>query len=242
MTLLVLDPTVVAQKEFGKEAETLPKLDVTDSRDDYNVSDGDGIWIGVYLDFLADRIRLLGMGKDFFFSDSSTLDEETFEEVSSPFLRGLMVEFTSRYYEEWKDEAVTLPDWEDARRDCRNFCDDCDVGWEIVRGTYEGPWADEVEADEDVSDPKLGEAELAERRERNRERQRERERREAAQEEAESEEVDRNFICDDECDAFQERIDEQFREGVEVDVDSLKTKWQEFLAEKGLRQMPALWP
>jgi hypothetical protein len=240
MTLLILDATVLSNKDFGVEVDDLPALEVSDERDSYDRTDGDGLWIGVYLGFLAEQGRLLGLEKDFFFSDESTLDEETFEEVPSLFARRLMVEFTNQHYEDWKAQAITLPDWDDIREQNRDFCDECEAGWERVPGTYNGPWAEDVEDDEDVSEPKLGEAEVAARRERNQEREAERRRRESAQEEAEAEEVERNFICDDDCNSFCERVEEQFLEAIEIEAASLKSAWEKFSAEKCTRNLPPL--
>jgi hypothetical protein len=239
MTLLILDATVLSNKDFGVEVDDLPALEVSDERNSYDRTDGDGLWIGVYLGFLAEQGRLLGLEKDFFFSDESALNEETFEEVPSLFARRLMLEFTNQHYEDWKAQAVTLPDWDEVRSQCRDYCDDCDAGWECVLGTYDGPLAEDVEDDEDVSDPKLGEAELAARRERNRTRERERQRREAAQEAAEAER-ERNFICDDDCDSFCERVEERFLDEVEIEAASLKSAWEKFSAEKCTRNLPPL--
>jgi len=135
-----------------------------------------------------------------------------------------------------------LPNYDDVRCDSRDFCDDCDSGWNEIHGEYDGPLAEDVEDDEDENEAGISEEEQAARHQRNLERERERERRRQAQEDAESEVVDREFNCEEDCDSLCEHISDIFRERVDLDLKSLKQRWEAFLEDAGEAAFPELQP
>jgi len=217
-------------------------LDVTDRRDDYYTEDGDGVWVGAYLEFIEGIVRTRCHQSDFCFSDYDCVNQEILDEIDDAYTRRLIIAFTNEHYEPWRDKDVNLPRYDDVRCDCRDFCDDCDSGWNEIHGEYDGPLADDVENDEDENEAGISEEEQAARHQHNRERERERERRRQAQEDAESEVVDREFSCEEDCDSFYEHISDIFRERVDLDLKALKQRWEAFLEDAGEAAMPELQP
>ena len=137
---------------------------------------------------------------------------------------------------------MELPNSDDVRLDCRSYCDDCERGWTVTYGEYDGPLPEDVPPDEDETEPGLRDEERQARRTRNQERARERERREAAREEAESEVIDRELTCDEDCDAFYEHVSDHYLDSVNTNWNALKRRWREFLVEIGEDALPELVP
>ena len=173
--------------------ECLETLDVTDCRDDLLLGGrrwrvGRGL-PGLHRELVSERCSQPG----FRFSDYDRIDQEILEEIDDAYTRNLIIAFTNEHYEPWRDKDVSVPDYDDIRRDCRDFCDDCESGWTDIHGEYDGPLADDVEDDEDEDEQGIGEEKRDARQQRNEEREEERDRRHRAQEDAESEVVDREF-------------------------------------------------
>ena len=217
-------------------------LEVTDSRDDYALEDGDGAWIGAYLNFLERIVRRRCHLTEFNFSDSDRINQELFDEIPDAYTRALLIRFTNEHYESWHNDDVELPDYDDVRTDCRSYCDDCESGWEVTYGEYDGPLAEDVEEDEDDNAADLTDQERTARRQRNRERSRERQRRERAKEDAESEVIDRDFVCDDSCDGFYEHVSDVYHDRIDLNTDALRRRWEEFLKDAGEDRLPAMQP
>jgi hypothetical protein len=215
-------------------------LEVTDQRDDYCSEDGDGVWIRAYLEFLEAIVCERCCLPNFSFSDYEGIAQALLEEIDEPYTRNLIIAFTNEHYESWRDDDVSLPDYDEVRSDCRDFCSDCDSGWTDIHGEYDGPLADDVEDDEDEDESGITEEERAARQRRNEERESERERRRRGQEDAESEIVDREFTCDESCDSFYDHVSDVFRERVELNVRTLRKRWDDFLEEAGEAVMPEL--
>lgn len=218
----------------------MPDLEAEDSRDDYSIDDGDGVWISRYIAWMEEVVRLRCGLPGFAFHDDYALNERLFDEIPGPHVRALLIEFTNRIYPDWKDDAVELPSYEDVHSDCRTYCDGCEDAYRDIHGTYDGPLADEVDDDEDPDDSGLTPEERAARFERNADREEERIRRREAQEEAEAEVVDTEWACDVDCDGFTDYVYDAFRDRVEVDTSSLDEDWAAFLAERGERDFPPL--
>jgi len=216
------------------------ELEVTDRRDDYYSEDGDGVWICPYLEFLEDIVRERCCLPHFNFSDYEGIAQALLEEIDEPYTRNLVIAFTNEHFESWRDDDVSLPDYDEVRGDCRDFCGDCDSGWTDTHAEYDGPLADDVEDDENEDEPGITDEERAGRQQRNEEREQERERRRRAQEDAESEIVDREFTCDECCDSFYDHVSDTFRERVELNLPALRRRWDNFLMETGEAVMPEL--
>jgi len=217
-------------------------LEITDRRDDYYSEDGDGVWVGAYLEFLEEPIHARCHQPDFRFSNYDCVNQDVLDEIDDPYTRRLIIALTNEHYEPWRDKDVTLPNCADVRCDSRDFCDDCDSGWSEIHGEYDGPLAEDVGDDEDEDETGISEEEQAARHQRNRERECERERRRQAQEDAESEVVDRQSDCEEDCDSFYEHISDIFRERVDSDLKALKQRWEAFLEDAGESAMPELRP
>jgi len=218
------------------------ELEVTDQRDDYCSEDGDGVWIRAYLEFLEDIMRERCCRPDFSFSDYEGIAQALLEEIDEPYTRNLIIAFTNEHYESWRDDDVSLPDYDEVRSECRDFCDECDSGWTETHGEYDGPLAEDVPRDEDENAPDISDEERQARHGRNLERRQERERRRCAQEDAENEVVDREFTCDECCDSFDDHVSDIFRERVELNLRALRKRWDDFLEEVGEAVMPELRP
>jgi hypothetical protein len=54
--------------------------------------------------------------------------------------------------------------------------------------------------------------------------------------------VDRNCICDDDCDGFMDRINDAYRDEFHANTDALEARWEEFLVERGEKDFPPLHP
>lgn len=240
MPICLLHPPSLARLAQDPPDAGMPDLEVEDTRDDYATLDGDGIWIREYIDYLERIVRERGGLPGFAFSDNYRLDLELFEEIPVAYLRALLIEFTNHVYPGWKDSAVDLPDYDDIRGECRGYCDDCENAYEEIYGTYDGPLAEEVEADEDECDSEISFEERQARILRNIERADERRSRQADREAAESEVVDTEWVCDDDCTGFIDYVDEEFVGQVEVETASLDDDWEAFLEEKGVREFPPL--
>lgn len=240
MAFLLINPDILPKIATECLKAAVPDLEVSDCRDDYGSNDGDGVWIRPFLEFIegivAERCRLRG----FQFSCDDRIDDDQLEEIPVRHVRALISQFINAEYESFRNEDVTVPDYNDVRSDCRGYCEDCESGWSETHAEYEGPLEEDVDADEDTTAPGLSAKERVARRTRNLERERERERRRDAREEAESEVVDREFVCDDDCDGFVEHVDEAVLDGVEVDSNALKVRLVEFLRRKGEGHFPPL--
>jgi hypothetical protein len=217
-------------------------LDEEDHRDDYSTDEGDGVWIATFLNFVAEIVQERTHQPDFSFSDDTDLTQDILDEIEDRYVRRLAIAFTNRHYEQYREHDVELPNYDDVRQDCRSFCDDCEHGWTITYGEYDGPLPEDVPADEDERTPGLTDEERQARHTRNQERTRERERREAAREEAESEIIDRDFTCEDDCDSFYEHVNDHYLDSINTNWRALKRRWREFLEEVGEDDMPELVP
>lgn len=238
-SFLLATAGLTALSEEGPVAE-VPDMEVSDRESDYCTSEGAGLWIPVFLKFIEKKVRKLGKDPSFTFSDTDNLDADTLGEIESPYIRSLVIRFCNEQYEEWHDQDVKLPDYDEVHEGCRSYCDDCDSGWHTEYGEYDGPAPEDVAPDEDIEDPGAGEEERSARIERNRERQRERIRRERARDHAEAEEVGREFVCDGDCDSFCDRVLEAYREAFSIDETELEARWQLFLRKGRPGRFPPL--
>ena len=236
MPLCLLCPNRITR--LGDTPHCCEELDVTDRRDDYSSEDGDGVWIPAYLEFLEDIVRERCCLPHFDFSDSEEITQAVLEEIDEPYTQNLIIAFTNKHYERWRDDDVSTPDYDDVCSDSRSFCDECDSGWTDIHAEYDGPLAEDVPRDENEGAPDISDEERLARRQRNLERRHERERRRTAQEEAESEVVDREFTCDEHCDAFYDHVSDSIRDRVELNLRALRKRWDDFLLESGEAVMP----
>ena len=134
------------QAKLHHDEIEVPDLEVSDSREDYYLEDCNGIWIREYLLWIA-----LKTGADDGRVDTDNLD--SFDFITSSWLRKLAVEFTNEYYECWRDNIMYKPDYDSTCEDCRGYCDDCEHGWMETHGKYDGPLADNVDDDFEKNDP-----------------------------------------------------------------------------------------
>jgi len=242
MAFFIASPPALLRLSDSPAEVAVPRLEVTDHRDDYCTSDGDGLWISPFITFLEERVAERAHIPRFQFSQDESLDENLLAEVKCSHVRALLVEFTNTHFRDWRDSDVDYPDYDDIREDCRSYCGECDSGWEETHGEYDGPRAEDVPPDENEAEADISDEERQARHRRNLERRRERTRRREAQEEAESEVVDREFTCDDECDSFLDHINEQYRDAFDPNLAALKRRWEEFLADRGEKDYPPLIP
>jgi hypothetical protein len=242
MATFLLAPAALDVLGKGKSQGEAPLLEVSDDQYDYGIEEGSGLWIPVFIDFIERKVRKLGRDGRFSFSSQERIGASLLEEIPSSYVRGLIIRFCNEQYEPWRDRDVDLPDYEEIRADCRSYCDDCDSGWEVQYGTYDGPQPEEVEPDEDADETGIGEEERRARILRNRARHGERQRREEARDEAEGEEVGREFICDDECDGFCDCVYEAYRDEFSVGDGELEARWQAFLRTGRRGRFPPLQP
>lgn len=127
MIVLTFPPSVI--KKMNKtEPPAEVCLEVTDSADDHATSEGGGIWVGDFIQFLQERVRDES-GDDFSF-DHCSVDTDLFDEIEDDDLRLILIRFTNEVYNRWKKEAVHVPEWSDVAFRCREFCEDCDAGHE----------------------------------------------------------------------------------------------------------------
>lgn len=150
MALLILHAPTLRELASEPAQVEVPDLETEDSRDDYGIDDGDGVWVSRYISWMEDIVRERCGLPGFAFHDDYALNDRLFEEIPSPHVRALLIEFTNRIYPDWKDDAVELPSYEDVHSDCRTYCEGCEDAYREIHGTYDGPTADEVEDDEDV--------------------------------------------------------------------------------------------
>ena len=240
MAILILNPTSLARLCDSEAEIEIPDLDVKDSRDYYDQFDGDGVWISSYIGFLEKAVRERCHLRQFEFTDADAVHKSLFDEIPSDHVRALLIEFTNRHYKDWHESDVSLPDYDDVRSDCRSFCDDCEYAYENTYGTYDGPSADDVDADEDELDQLVSKQERLERKRRNRERDAERQRRQQAQYDAESEVVDSEWICDTDCDSFLDHVSSEYRDAFDGNIPALEQRFKEFLIERGEKDFPPL--
>jgi len=239
-TFLVHPDNLETLHECPEELEVC--LEVEDDRDDYCTEEGNGAWICVFLEFLEEKVRERCRSPRFEFSNTDRLDADVLEEVQERYLRSFFIAFANEHFEAYRDDDVSLPDYGDVCGDYREYCDDCESGWEEIHSEYDGPLAEDVEENEDEAQPGLTRDERREMRLRNQERQAERERRESDQEEAENEVIDREFVCDDDCDGFLDHINDCFYDRIEFNTEALQERWDEFLEEIGETVMPEFCP
>jgi hypothetical protein len=241
MALFIVSPDALRRlAEEGFDCP-VPELTISDDRDGYSTSDGDGLWIMPFVEFIQDILERVFHLRSFQFSRDDEIDKQIISEIPQPYARAQIIAFINEHYEDWRDNDISLPDYDDVRSDCREWCDECDSGWEETHGEYDGPLAEDVEANEPLS-PDLPDEERQARSQRNQDRQRERERRQRAQEAAEEEVVDREFICDDSCDSFLDHVDECYRNRFDSNVEALRQRWKEFTEQTNDKVFPRLIP
>jgi hypothetical protein len=240
MAFFIASPAALLKLGDSPLEVTVPKLEVTDNRDDYCTSEGDGLWIGPFLSFLEGKVAERAHVHRFQFSQTECLNEDLLAEITSTHVRALIIEFINAHYTDWRDNDVEYPDYDDIRNDCRDWCSECDSGWDEIHGEYDGPMAEDVPPDENEDQVGISEEERQARHRRNLERRRERTRRSEAQEEVESEVVDRTFTCEDDCDGYCDHIYEQYRDAFDPNKAALKRRWEEFLADRGEKDFPPL--
>ncbi|MGD0092257.1 MAG: hypothetical protein ABSE73_20265 [Planctomycetota bacterium] len=240
MAMFIASPVALLVLSDNPPEVSVPKLEIADSRDDYCTSDGDGLWIEPFMEFLEEKVVARAHIPAFGFSQTDRFDEQILAEIKSTHVRALLTDFINAHYEDWRNNDVDLPNYDSIRDDCRSYCDECDSGWEEIHGTYDGPRAEDVPRDENEADPGVSVEERQARHRRNLERGRERTRRREAQEEAESEVVDRDFICEDDCDGFCDCINEHYRDSFSPNTDALLRRWDEFLTDRGEKDFPPL--
>ena len=240
MAILILNPRSLARLcDPGAEIE-IPYLEVKDRRDKYDMYDGDGVWIPSYVCFLEKVVGERCHIPHFTFGDTDSIRESLFEEIPSDHVRTLLIEFTNHCYTAWRDSDISLPDYDDVRSDCHDYCEDCDSAYEHTYGKYDGPLEEDVEDDEDELDQTVSKQERHEREIRNRERAAERKRREQAQDDAENEVVDSEWICDNDCDPFLDHVSETYRDAFNGNIPALERRFEQFLIERGEKDFPPL--
>ena len=240
MTMFIVSPAALDGLSEELINWEVPLLDEQDDIDDYSMYDGGGLWICPFLEFLEKQVRRYTCAPHFEFSDKNRLDDDLLAEITSLYVRALLIEFINESYKEWRDCDVDVPDYGDYASDCRDFCDGCDRGWSEIYGEYDGLLAEDVEEDEDEEEEDISRDERDARHDRNVARADERDRRQAAQKEAEGEVVDREFVCDHNCSSFNDHVDETYAENFEVDLRYLKRKWINFITGRNLNGFPPL--
>jgi hypothetical protein len=227
MTVFVLAPGVLGDREPTEDAAAVP-LDFVDDPRDYDNDSGSGCWIRMAMDELAGLIertfgtRIVWQGRD-------RLSTEFMACIDSVWVRNRVVAFLNLHYEDWREHGVEYGNSDGAsERAFGRCCDGCDVdgAWDITYSEYEGPFARDVEADEDedVDDPEEQEAIRA----RNRDRRRLRIRYQDDEAGFEGEEVDRTCLCEDHCEHYWEAYDECIEENTEVDLPDFRRRWNEY--------------
>src|SRR5512137_1670276 len=102
-------------------------LTVSDAVDDYCVDEGDGAWIREYLTWIQNLWYSLTQ-EEIHWADYHRFDDESFREtLRTVYHRNLFVEFTNRFYTEWRDNQVHIPSIDDVDADVQDrVCSECD--------------------------------------------------------------------------------------------------------------------
>ena len=240
MTMFIASPVALLRLSDRPLEVTVPELEVTDCRDDYCTSDGDGLWIGPFIEFIEGKVAERAHTPHFSFSQTDSFEEQLLAEIESTHVRALVTEFINLHYEDWRDKDIDLPDYDSIRDDSREYCDECEGGWREIHNEYDGPLAEDVPPDEDENAQEITNEERQARHRRNLERRRERAHRRVAQEQAENEVIDRDFICEDDCDGFCDHLNDRYRDAFSPNTDALRRRWEEFLADRGEKNFPPL--
>jgi hypothetical protein len=240
MTTFLASPAALPRLCEGPPDVPVFKLEVTDCRDDYCTSEGDGLWICPFIEFIESKVAERAHISHFSFSQVDAFDAQLFEEIESTHVRAMVVEFINAHYESWFKNDVDLPDYDRERDDCRTYCEECESGWQEIHGEYDGPLAEDVPPDENENEQNISVEERQARHNRNLERGHEREIRRAAQEQAENEVIDRDFNCDNDCDGFCDYLNDHYRDAFTANTAALRRRWDKFLADKGEKNFPPL--
>lgn len=240
MAILILNPHSLSRLCDAEAEIEVPELEVKDCRDHYDMYDGDGVWIPSYTSFLEKIVSERCHIPHFTFGDTYSIRDSLFDEIPSDHVRALLIDFTNQCYMAWRESDVSLPDYDEVRSDCRDYCDGCEYAYEETHGTYDGPSVDDVEDDEDDLDQSASKQERHERQRRNRERAAERQRRQQARDDAESEVVDSEWICDTDCDSFLDHVSSAYHEAFDGDIPALERRFEQFLIERGEKDFPPL--
>ena len=84
MAFLLLDPAVLPRLAETSLTTAVPPLKVKDHRDHYCTSDGDGLWIRPFLEFLEAEVAHRCHLRAFQFSTDDSVDEEVLKEIPQP--------------------------------------------------------------------------------------------------------------------------------------------------------------
>lgn len=213
------------------------------NRDDYSSEQGNGVWIPAYLRYIESLVRD-HTHRPFTFSGYEELSPRAINEIPNTYIRNLVMRFTASFYVPWSEHDVYVPEYEEVRPDCRDFCDGCDTGFSSVYATYEGPLAEDVEADESTAQLGLSAGEMIDLVVRNEARHEERERRRRRQESIEEQVVSTEFTCDEDCDDFVDHVNEEVVNRTDTNLGALREYWRRFAATNGASgdRLPPLHP
>lgn len=212
------------------------KCEHCDSDDNY------GEFIRVFMGWLADCIRCEPNYTRFRFGDPDYLTQDSMDEIGDEALRRRVITFVNDHFVPWRDDhivIVTRDACEDGVRES-SLCQRCDTGWKEEFEEYEGPTADDVSDKEDPTLPHLTAEAVQAIIIRNDLRQQRREEYEQAQADCESNPVDREFICEENCDEFYERCDRRSSERSEYPTSWLDERWRETRVDSVRNLLPPL--
>ncbi len=110
MAILILNPSSLSRLcNTDNEVEIeVPDLAVEDFRDNYDMYDGDGVWIPRYADFLEKIVSERCHLPHFTFGDNCSIRDSLFDEIPSYHVRTLLIEFTNECYMEWRESDIDL--------------------------------------------------------------------------------------------------------------------------------------
>jgi len=208
------------------------QLLVHDSIDDYGTSEGDGAWIYEYLQWVADKwVDLTQQEEAVQWSDCTRFDNDTFRAaLTTTYHRNIIVEFTNKYYVEWRDSKVAIPDIDDVDDYVQDhLCSECDNDdvWENEYDLTQAPINPEEWYGWEAAPHSPASARIAvlDRNEALREHM------EAAyQNWVDTREVTgRTNICDDRCNSFYESQNQRMRHAIGFNLQWLDEKWQTFV-------------
>lgn len=208
------------------------QLLVFDDASNYDTPEGNGVWIGVYLEWVLAKWRGLTQDEeDIRWPDLTRFDNDTFREVlTTVYHRNMIVEFTNRYYVEWRENKVCIPGMADVNDHVEgHLCGECDSDdvWENEYDMTQAP-IDPSEWDGWEVIPRIPAAARRVALERN----------EALRLHMEAtfdhwldtrEVTGRTNICSERCEAFYDSQAERMRRTIDCNIQWLDDKWLSFV-------------
>jgi len=227
-SLFLLDPySLMSSRVSSRELS----LEVSDDASGYNTEEGDGAWVKEYLGWIRVLWHNL-TNEDIQWASFSFFDDQTFRDtLTAAYHRNLFVEFTNRYYVEWRENQIHIPSIDDVDSNVQDhLCAECDNDevWEEEYDMSLAPidpcnwngW-EHIPSRATVAEQRLIEARNAALR--------------VHMDEAWADWVEnrrsigRTNICDNRCDAFYDRQCESMRRMVDFNIHWLDAKWQAFV-------------